>query len=159
ELRRVDLAHRDAEMAEGLDDLIRLVGAHQTVVHQDRMDALPQSLPEEQRRHRGIDAARNRANDRSARCLPSVLPDLLLPESGHRPVRSESADPKQEVLENGRAVLRMPDLRMKLDRVETALRVFEAGDRVGARGSDDACARWRLPNRVSVVHPDRLLRL
>ena len=81
EVRGVDGVDPDAEVPEGVDDLLALVGAHEAVVHQDRMDAVAERLAQQDRRHRGVDAAGERADDRARRRL---LPDrvhLLLPEA------------------------------------------------------------------------------
>src|SRR5712692_10069072 len=121
ELRRVDLADRDPEMPEGLDDLVRLVGAHQAVIDQNRMNAVAQRLAQQDRGYGGVDSARERADDRAAPRLTADLIDLLLPEGSHRPIRHDPADPEEEVLEDCGPVLGVAHLRVKLDGVKGAL--------------------------------------
>ncbi len=144
-------------MPEGLDDLVRLVRPHQTMVDQNRMHAIAERLSQENRRHGGVDAARERADDRAAAGLPADLLDLLFPKGRHRPFGHDSADSEDEVLEDLGAMLRVPDFRMELDRVEASRAVLESGDRVGGGGADDPGSRRRSLDRVAVVHPDRLL--
>src|SRR5438105_771742 len=89
---------------------------------------------------------------------PSVPPDSITSEYSVPWPRNRTREAVEEVLQHLLAVRRVHDLRVELDAVQSALARLEGGDRRRRRPCHDACALRRRDDRVSVRHPDRLLR-
>ena len=121
---------------EGLDHLRRLVLAHQAVVDVDAGELVADRLVDEQRGDRGVDPARERAEDALLADLGADALDLLLDHGRRRPGGPRAGDAVEEVLQHLLAVRRVHDLGVELDAVEAALRRLEGGDRrrLGAAG-------------------------
>ena len=147
---RVDGDQRDLEgVAERGDDLLPLALAHQPVVDEHAGQLVADRAVHEQRRDRGVDAAREAADRPPVADLGADPRDLLIDDRGRAPASLGAAD----VLEEGRQDLlaerRVDDLRVELDRVDPPPRVLEGGDRRGRRGRElgeaggSACARCR----------------
>ncbi len=111
-----------SEAPERLLDLAALVRAHEAVIHEDRVDAVADRLAQEERRDGGIDAAGERADDRTVGRLEPDRLHLLAAEGIHRPLRRHAADAEEEVLQDLRAVIGVPDFRMECSAVEPPIR-------------------------------------
>ena len=144
--------------AEGLDDLLRLVGAHQPVVDEHAGQLVADRLVDEQRRHGRVDATREPADDALRADLGPDPLDLLLDHGGGRPRRRSAGDLVEEVLQDLLPVGRVDDLGVELDGVEAAARVLERRDRRRRRRGGDAGAGRRRRDGVAVAHPDDLVR-
>ena len=144
--------------AKGLDDLLRLVGAHQPVVDEHAGQLVADRLVDEQRRHGRVDATREPADDALRADLGPDPLDLLLDHGGGRPRRRSTGDLVEEVLEDLLPVGRVHDLRVELDGIETTARVLERRDRRRRGRRGDAGAGRRLRDGVAVAHPDDLIR-
>ncbi len=147
---------RDVEVAlERLDHLRRLVAAQQAVVDEDADELVADRLVHEQRGDRGVDAARERAEDARAADLGPDALDLLLDHGRGRPGRRSVGDRVEEVLQEVGAVRRVDDLGVELHAVELLLGVLERGDRRRLRAGGHACARRaaRSPSRGGSSSP------
>ena len=90
----VDVDERHLEVvAEGLDDLLGLVLAQQAVVDEDAGQLVADRLVDEQRGDRGVDAAREGADDALVADLRADPLDLLLDHRRRRPRRRAPATP------------------------------------------------------------------
>ncbi len=108
----------------------------------------------DERRHRRVDAAAQRADDMSVAHLGADPGRRLLHERCHRPVAGAAADAVREVPQNLEAMVGVDDFRMKQERVETTIRVrHRRNRRVGAR-RDDRKAGRRRGDEVAVAGPD-----
>ena len=120
-LRRVDMNERDVEMAaEQIDHFVRLALAQKPVVDEDAGELIADRLVNQHRRDRGIDAARQAADDPRLADLRADTLDLLFAEPRHRPVAFEAGDLEQEIGDEFRAVGRMDHLGMEHRRVIAA---------------------------------------
>ena len=141
--------------AEGLDDLLRLAFAQEPVVDEDAGELAADRLVYEQRRDRGVDAARERAEDALRADRSSDAGDLLLDDRGGRPCRRRGGHLVQEVLEDLLPVRRVHDLGMELHAVQPPFAILEGRDRRGRRRRGHARARRRSRDGVAVAHPYR----
>src|SRR5690606_8702756 len=82
---------------EGADHLLRLVLAHEAVVHEDAHELRPQSPVHQGRRHRGVDAAAQGANGPALADRRPHLGDDLLGKGADGPVAPAAGNVKQEV--------------------------------------------------------------
>ena len=120
----------DAEVAaEGLDDLLALVLAHEAVVDEDAGELVADGLVHQRGGHRRVDAAGQAADDPAVADLRPDRRDLLLDDRGHRPRRPAPAGVVEEVLEQLLAVVGVHDLGVELHAVDAALAVLERGRR------------------------------
>ena len=142
---------------ERLDDLQRLVLAHEAVVDEHARELIPDRLVHEQRGDRGVDAAGERAEHTRRPDLRAHPLDLLLDHRGGRPRRRGARDLVEEVLQQVLAVRRVHDLRVELHPVELAPRLLERCDGCRGRLSDDTRTLGRCGDGVAVRHPHRLL--
>ena len=166
-LARVD--HDEVHAQAGLERLaqeLRLALAHEPVVDVDAGQPVADGTMDERGRDRGVDAARQRADDlavragrarRGRRRARGCRSTVELDEVRGRPGRLRAADAEHEVGEDVAAARRVHDLGVELDAVEVARRVGEAGVRrgVGLRGGVEAGGQPR--DGVGVAHPDGLL--
>ncbi len=156
---RLHVHERHAEVAgEGLHDLLGFVLAQETVVDEDAGELVADCLVHEQCRDRGVDAARERAEDALVPDYRSDALDLLLDDRCRRPRRRDVRDLVQEVLEDVLAVRRVDDLGVELHAVQPPCAILERGDRRRGRRRGDDRAHRRRGHRVAVAHPDGLLR-
>ena len=119
----VDGDERDLEgVAEGRDDLLALVLAHQPVVDEDARELVADRAVHEQRRHRRVDAAAQPADDLAVADLVADARDLLLDDRRRRPRHVAAADVAQEALEDVLPVGRVDDLGVELDAVDRRAR-------------------------------------
>ena len=127
----VDGHERDAEVvAEGRDDLLALVLAHQPVVDEHARELVADRAVHEQRRDRRVDPAAEPADDACPSPTCARMPrDLLLDDRRRRPAHVAAADVAQEALEDLLPVGRVDDLGVELDAVDAALARLERGDR------------------------------
>ena len=124
--------------AEGLDDLLRLVGAHQPVVDEHAGQLVADRLVDEQRRHGRVDATGEAADDALRADLRADPLDLLLDHGGGCPRRRSAGDLVEEVLQDLLPVRRVDDLGVELDGVEPAAASSNAA--IGVDG-DEAVTR------------------
>ena len=129
-LLRAHVHERHVEVAaEGLDDLLRLVLAHEAVVDEHARQLVADRLVDEQRGDGGVDAAGEAADDALRADLGPDPLDLLLDHRGRRPARRRPGDLVEEVLQDLLPVRGVHDLRVELDAVEAPAHVLEGGDR------------------------------
>src|SRR3954449_13175677 len=125
----VDRHEWDAEpVAEGGDDLLALVLAHQAVIDEHARQLIADGAVDEQRRHGGVDAAAEAADDLAVADLGADPPDLLLHDGRRRPRHVAAADVAQERLEDVLPVRRVDDLGVELNAVHRALARLERRD-------------------------------
>ena len=99
-VRRVDMDQREVVvLAEHGDDVGRLVLAHQAVVDEDAGQLVADRLVDQQGGDRGIDAARQAADDLPVADLLADRLDRLLAIGGHRPVALDAGDLVDEILQ------------------------------------------------------------
>ena len=136
--------HRDQRhlevVAERGHHLVALVLAHQAVVDEDAGELVAHRRVGEQRRDRGVDAARQPADHLAVADLLADARDLLLDHRGGAPGHVAAADVAQEGLEDLRAVGGVDDLGVELDPVQAALR---------RPRSPPPATRWRTRARRS----------
>jgi len=130
-LRRVDgdQVAQALLVAEDADDLPGLVEAQQTVVDEDRQQAVADGSPQQGSRYRRIHAAAEAQHD-------AIPADALL-NGGDRfrderlrlPARFAAADRQGEVAEHGRAAGGVGDFRVELHAVQAACLVADGGVR------------------------------
>ena len=154
----LDVDERDVEVAaERLGHLLGLVRAHEAVVDEDAGELVADGLVDQQRGDRGVDAAREPADDAVAPDLGADPLDLLLDHGSGRPRGRRAGNVVEEVLQQVLAVRRVHDLGVELDAVEPAARVLERGNRCRCgRPGDDRSLR-RRDDGVAMAHPDDLL--
>ena len=88
---RLHVDQLDAELTrERLFDLLALVLAHETGVDEDAGELGPDGLGDERRRHRGVDAARERAEHTLPADLLADGGDLVFDDRGVGPRRAGS---------------------------------------------------------------------
>jgi hypothetical protein len=95
---------------------------------------------DDQRGHRGVDAARQRAEHLGVADLLADPTDLLVHDVRRCPVGEQAAAVVEEPLHHGLASRRMRHLRMELHREQAALAILHGGDgdRGGPRGDAEA---------------------
>ncbi len=124
------------------------------MVDEDARELVADGLVDEGGGDRGVDSARERADDLLVADPVADEFDLLVDDGFVRPVGVEAGDAVEEVLEDLLPVLGVEDLGVPLDAGEAALGVFEGRDR-GVRGrGEDREVRGRLGDGVPVGHPD-----
>ena len=144
--------------AERLDDLLRLVLAHQPVVDEDARELVADRLVDEQGRDRRVDTPGETADDALRADLRSDPLDLFLDHRRRRPGGRRPGHVVEEPLQDLLSLGGVRDLRVELDGVEPAIRILEGGDGGRRRGGGDARAGRRSGDRVAVAHPHDLLR-
>ena len=129
-LARIDHDQAHAEIAlEGHPEQLRLLLAHQAVVDVDAGQPVADGAMDERGRDRGIDAAREGADDEPVGAgLGGVAVDPFadaghgrIDEVGRGPGGLEPGDAHDEVAQDVAAAGRVDDLGMELDAVEVAL--------------------------------------
>ena len=111
----------------------------------------------DRRRHRGVDAARQRADRPAVADLGTDRLDLLLDDVDHGPGGPAAGDLEQEVLEHLLAVLGVQHLGVPLDAGKAAVDVLERRHRrARGRGQQRESLR-RGGDGVAVRHPDVVL--
>ena len=154
----VDRDERHVEVvAEGGDDLLALVAAHQAVVDEHAGELVAHRTVDEQRGHRRVDPAGEPADHVAVAHLLADAGDLLVDHRGGGPGHVAAADVLEEAAQHLVAVGRVDDLRVELDAVEAARDVLEGRDRRLVRRRERQGARRRLEDRVAVAHPAALL--
>ncbi len=157
-LLRLHVDERHLEVpAERLHDLLGLVLAQEPVVDEDARQLIPHCLVHQQRRDRGVDAARERAQHPLGADGRADALDLLLDDSGRSPRGRRPGDLVQEVLQDLLTVRRVHDLGVELDAVQAARTVLEGGDRSGRRAGRHVRTRRRRGDGVAMAHPYGLL--
>ena len=99
-LGRVDVDELHLHVAaEGLDDALGLLAAHQAVVDEDARELVADGLVHERRRDGGVDAAGERADHAAVADLLADAVDAVGDEVAGRPVAAAAADLVEEVLD------------------------------------------------------------
>jgi hypothetical protein len=151
--RRIREHQRQLQPLEPPPDLRRFVESHDAVVDEDAGQAIADRLVEEERRHRGVDAAAQAAHDPPLAHLPLDRVHRLLHERRHRPVAAAAADVEREVAEDLGAAIRVCDFGVEQDGVEASILVHHRGHRrVGARRGDGEAGRRAL-HEIAVARP------
>ena len=149
-LLRLHVHERHAEVArERLDDLLRLVLAQEPVVDEDARQLVADGLVHEERRDRGVDAARERAEHALAPDSRADPLDLLLDDGGGRPGRRDVRDLVEEVLQDV-----LPEAACARPRGGTARRTAAARDPRTRRSASRATTRSR-PRPPAARSPSR----
>ena len=155
-LRRVDV-HQTQARTERRDDLFRLARTQKAVVDEDAREAIADRLGHERRRHRGVDATRQRADRVTVADDATQLRDRFLDERGRRPVALAAAHAVQEIPQHLGAARRVHDLGMELDR-EAIAAVAHRREREALGGRDAVESGWHALHRVAMAHPRALVR-
>ncbi len=122
---------------ESLADLRRFVEPQHAVVDEDAGQLVADRAVNDERRHRRVDAAAQRADDMSVAHLGANPGRRLLHERGHRPVAGAAADAVREVAQDLEAMVGVDDFRVK-----------QAARRDGdPRPPSPQPARWRSSRR------------
>ena len=145
------------EVAKGLDHLLGLVLAQQTVVDEHAGELIADRAVDERRGGRRVDASREAADHPSVADLGPHGSDLLVDHRGGRPALLEACDLAQEAVEDLGAVGRVDDLGVELDPVEAPLGTLAGGHRRAWAGGERDEARRRLEDAVAMAHPALLL--
>ena len=155
----VDRHQRHLEgVAEGLDDLLALVLAHQPVIDEHARQLIADRAVHEQRGDRGVDAAGEPADHLAAAHLLADPPHLFLDDRGRRPVRLAAADLGQEAGRGSpaRRGCGRPRGGTGFRRSRRSV-LLHRGHRRAGRGGQRREARRRLVDGVAVRHPAGLL--
>ena len=148
---------RDVEMAaEHLDDLVGLAQPQQPGIDKDAGELLADRLMQQNRRDRGVDPARQAANDAPAPDPRADALDRLLAKRRHGPIASAASDVVGEVAQQRRAVRRVHHLRMELHAVEASCVIGDDRERRAFGHRDGAEARRQRGDPIAVAHPHRL---
>ena len=102
--------------------------AQQAGIDEDAGELLAHRLVQQHRRDRGIDAAREAADDAALADLRRDARDRLAAEGRHGPIAAAARDAVGEVLQQRRALRRVHDLGMELHAVEAARVVGDGGE-------------------------------
>ena len=154
----IEMDQRDLEvLRERGHDLLGLSGAQQPVVHEHARQVLADGPVHEERRHRGIHAARQRADRVGLADLQADPFDRPLDHVHGRPVGKQAAALVQEPLQDVQAPGSVRDLRVKLHGVESAIGVLHRGHGDPRRSGRDLEPRRRRGHRVRVAHPHHVL--
>ena len=159
-----DEAHPEALLERDTQEL-RLLLAHQPVVHVDAGEPVPDRAVHQARGDRRIHAAGERADHQAVptrfACLRvhprTDLGDRRFDEVGGGPRRPGAGDPHHEVAQHVAAARRVPYLGMELDPVQAPDGVGHRGELRGRRPGRGPETGRRRDDRVAVAHPDRLL--
>jgi hypothetical protein len=149
---------RDLEVvAERAHDLLALVLAHHPVVDEDARELVADRAVDEQRRHGGVHAAREAADDLLSPTCARMRSSCSSTMDAALHVRSQPQTSPRKVLRTSWPNGRVDDLGVVLDAVDPALDRLERrhGRRGGGRERGEA--RRRREDRVAVRHPAGLL--
>ncbi len=139
---RLDMDERDVERAaEELDDVLRLIETHQTVIDEDAGELIADRLMDEDGGDGGIDAAGKAADHPPLADLLADLRDRAILEGGHGPVTGKARNAVDEIGEEPRAIRRMGDFGVELNAVEFPALIGDGGEGRALRGADDGEAR------------------
>ena len=142
--------------AKQTDDFVRFALPHEAVIDEHAGELIADRLVDQHRRDRGIDAARQAADHPRFADLSADTRDLLVAESGHRPVALEAGDLEEEVREELRAIGRMNHLGVEHRRVIAALLIRRDGVGRVLRHRIDPEAFRQARHAVAMAHPDRI---
>ena len=141
-------------VAEQGHDLLGLVHAHQPVVDEDAGQLIADRLMNEHCGNRGVDAARQPADNLAITNLRANFFDLGLAEFGHRPLAGEAADMAHEIGQQFSAVGGMNHLGVELRAVIFALFVGDDRKRRPIACRDDLETGCKARDLVTMAHPD-----
>ncbi|OIQ75598.1 hypothetical protein GALL_427340 [mine drainage metagenome] len=159
QIRFVGMDQRDVVVvAEHRHDLLRLVQPQQTMIDEDAGQLIANRLMDQDRRDRGIDAARQPANHPLVANLFADFADRFLAIRAHRPVALEPCEPHEILIELG-AARGVVNLRVELHRIEVPCRVGGNRKRRVGRGAVHLKPRRDFADMVSVRHPYQLASL
>jgi hypothetical protein len=144
-------------VAERAHDLLALVLAHHPVVDEDARELVADRPVDEQRRHGGVHAAREAADDLLVPHLRADALELLLDDGRGAPRQVARADVAEERPEHVLAERGVDHLGVVLDAVDAALDGLERRHGRRGRGRQRGEARRRGEDRVAVRHPAGLL--
>ena len=155
----VDRHQRHLEVvAEGGDDLLALVLAHQAVIDEHAGETVSDGAVNEQRGDTRVDSAREPADGLPIPDLGADPGNLILDDRGRAPGPLATADLLEEGVEHLLPVRSVDHLGVKLDAVDPPLGVLEGGHRGRGRGRESAKPGRRREHRVPMRHPAGLLR-
>ena len=147
-----------AALAKDLADLLALILAQQTVVHEHAGQLLADGLGQHGRADAGIHAARQGAEHLAVADLFAQGLDGVFHEGIHLPVTGAAADIIDEVMQNFRAILGVQDLGVELHSVEAACLILHGSHRTVRRVGHDLKAGGGLLDVVVMAHPADILR-
>ena len=154
QLAGVAMNQRDVVVAaEQVDDLFGLAGAQQAGIDKDAGQLVADRLVQQRRRDRGIDPARQAADDIAVADLVADAVERLGAEQRHRPIAAAAGDLVGEIAQQFRALRRVRDLGMKQHAVKAPLVVGDRGKGRGVAGGDRAEAGRQRLDLVAVAHP------
>ena len=138
---------------EGLHHLIAFVQAQQAVVHENAGQLLADGAVQQRRDHGGIDAAGQTQDDFVLADLGAHRLDHALDDVARRPQRAAAADVVHEALQDAAPLRGVRHLGVKLDAIEPARLVGNAGKRRRGRFRDHLESRGQSGDAIAVAHP------
>ena len=158
ERRGVDEDERQLQPLVTRADLRRFVQAQDAVVHEDAGQLVADRAVNDERGHRRIDAAAERADHAPVADLRADSGGRLFDKRRHRPVAGAAADAVREVAQDLETAFGVRHLGMKQEGEQPPLRVGHRGNRgIGARRDDREPCR-RRGDEIAVAGPDADLR-
>ena len=115
--------------AERLLDLLWFSLPVESVIDEDAGELIADGAVDEERGDRGVDPARERAQDLGVSHLCADPPDRVLDDVERRPIGQEAAALVEEALQDVLPPRRVRHLGMELDREQGALGVLHRRDR------------------------------
>ena len=139
-------------------DLLGLAGTQQSVVDEHAGQLLTDGLLDERCGDRGVDAARQAADHAGTADLCADRRDLIRHDAAGVPVGGQPCAVVQEVLQRALSERRVLHLGVPLHPEQAPGTILERRNRGAGGRRQHGEAPGRLVHRVTVAHPDRLLR-
>ena len=149
----MDQVHLEG-VAEGPDDPVDLALPQEAVVHEEARELIAHRPVDQGRHHRGVHAARQRAEHGVLADLAPDAVDRRVHERRHGPVGRRPRR-VEKVLEHRLALRGVSDLGVELHREDPPGRVGHGRDRAVVGGGQAREARRGREHGVAVAHPHR----
>ena len=155
QLAGIAVDQRDVVVAaEQVDHLFSLAGAQQAGIDKDAGQLVADRLVQQRRGDRGIDPARQPADDPAvADPVADLRRSRRARNSRHRPVAAAARDLVGEIAQQFRALRRVRHLGVKQKAVKPPLVIGDRGIGCGVAGGHRAEAGWQRLDLVAVAHP------
>ncbi len=154
QLAGIAMNQRDVVMAaEQIDHFLRLASTQKAGVDKDAGQLVADRLVQQGRGNRGIDPAREAADDIGVADLLADSLERLGAEQRHRPIAAAAGDFVGKVAQQFGTLGRVRHLGMKQKTVKAPLVVGDRGIGCGLAGGDGAEPRWQCFDLVAVAHP------
>ena len=140
-------------LREHLHHILRFIQAQQAVIDKHAGELIANGAVNERRRHRRIHAAGKTQNHLIIADLRANLLDRFLNIIRHRPAWPRLANIQNKTIKQRLALLRMRNLRMKLNAIKMPGRIFHHGNRTRRRLANNTETLRQLRNLVAMTHP------